>query len=88
MESVPGRIVGRIVNEVARETGRDPVALPPLYEIVDPDALSVVVETLDNGTVAFRYAECEVALRSGEGIDVRPVDQSGDERTGASEHLE
>lgn len=66
-----------IVNAVADETGRDPNALPSLYDAVDPDALSAlltrgptVARGSDDVTVTFEYADCTVTVSSTEGIAV------------------
>jgi len=88
MESVPGRIVEKIVKGVATETSRDPVALPPLYETVDPDALAIAIDTLDTGRVTFDYAGCTVTVRTGERADAHCVVQSDDRQTKGSEHAE
>ncbi len=44
--------------------------LPPLYEVVDPDALDSVVEA--GLSVSFRYAGCEVHVEDGEAIATVP----------------
>lgn len=88
MQAVQGRIVQEIVKGVATETGRDPTALPPLYEAVDPDALAVAVETLDTGRVTFSYAGCTVTVQADHHPDAYCVVRSEDRQTGASENTE
>jgi hypothetical protein len=50
----------RVVRRVARETGRDVVELPPLYDAVDPEALDAVVDSVATTLVKFRYADHDV----------------------------
>ena len=78
MQAAPGRIVQEVVKRVATETGRDPKALPPLYETVDPDALAVAVETLDTGRVTFSYAGCTVTVRADDRFDADCIVRSED----------
>jgi hypothetical protein len=50
-----------VVAAVADATDRDPLSLPALYEVVDPDALDAIFA--DGGvTVSFSYADCEVVV--------------------------
>lgn len=73
----------RVVREVAEATDSDPSDLPPLYEVVDPDALdglfrprTAASETTDTGVagsgpvVRFSYAGREVSVRR-DGVTVR-----------------
>ncbi|MEY7848436.1 HalOD1 output domain-containing protein [Natrarchaeobius sp. A-rgal3] len=60
----------RIVTEVAKLDDVDPVVLPPLYETIDPDALSSVFAqtrrgTVRSGRVEFRYAGYDVTVEFG-----------------------
>jgi hypothetical protein len=57
-----------IVTAVSDATGQDPGALPPLYEAIDPDALS---DMLGRGSdsapspeleVRFEYAGCTITV--------------------------
>lgn len=57
----------RIVSGVAALEGADPMELPPLFEVVDPDALEAVFSTTvsgtrRSGTVAFTYAGHQVTV--------------------------
>jgi hypothetical protein len=88
MQAVSGRIVQEIVKGVATETGRDPMALSPLYETVDPDALAVAVETLDTGRVTFGYEGCTVTVRADDRFDTRCIVRSEDRRTKESEYVD
>lgn len=62
-----------VVRAVAAETGRDPLELRPLYEVVDPDALNSLVSSAESAaapTVEFRYAGCTVSVTGSDGIEV------------------
>ena len=70
-------ITVQIVNAVADETGRDPNALPPLYSVVNPDALHAlttrppsVARGADDIEVTFEFADCTVTASSTGGVDV------------------
>ncbi|MWV40076.1 HalOD1 output domain-containing protein [Natrialba sp. INN-245] len=63
-------ICERIVAEVAKLEDVDPVALPPLYRTIDPDALSSIFAETQRGTdrtgrVVFRYAGYDVTVEFG-----------------------
>jgi hypothetical protein len=77
LETPADSIPVRIVNAVADATGRDPNALPPLYEAVDPDALAALVGRRptparggDEIEVSFQFAGCPVAVSSTGGVTV------------------
>ncbi|WP_134669280.1 HalOD1 output domain-containing protein [Halorussus marinus] len=76
----------RIVNAVADATGRDPNALPPLYDTVDPDALAAIVARAPNHArggdeieVSFAFADCDVTVSPTRGVEVA-VAVGGDAR--------
>lgn len=54
----------RVVRRVAARTGRDPLDLPVLHDLVDPDALDTLVEGMADGQVSFTYAGHEVTVTS------------------------
>lgn len=66
----------RIVTGVATLEGVDPTALPPLFDAVDPDALTAIFATTVSGgqrtgQISFRYASHQVTVefdRSGEPV--------------------
>lgn len=67
----------QIVNAVADETGRDPNSLPPLYSVVNPDALNTLLtreptmmREADDVEVTFEFADCTVTVSSTGGVDV------------------
>lgn len=52
-----------VVATVAELTGRDPTAMDPLYDWIDPDALDDLFERPSSrATVSFRYLDCIVAV--------------------------
>lgn len=57
-----------VVEAVATATGYDPYDVPPLYEVVDPDALDDLFASKHDGTprrtgrVTFRLAGCDVTV--------------------------
>jgi hypothetical protein len=76
----------RVVVAVAEATGTDPAELPPLYEVIDPDALDAVFGAGVDGTggdrqweddreLRFSYAGREVSVRSDE-VTVGPARES------------
>lgn len=64
-QSETADVVSRIVHTVAEREGVEPTAVEPrLYEAVDPDALSSLVENPpdDGVTVGFDYAGYRVTV--------------------------
>lgn len=65
-----------VVRTVAAYSGRPPKELPPLFEVVDPDALDLLFQPLDDGTprqggaVAFEYAGYHVRIDFDGRVDV------------------
>ncbi|WP_049924185.1 HalOD1 output domain-containing protein [Halopiger djelfimassiliensis] len=53
------------LERIAAREGRDPTALPPLYEAVDPDAVTAVLESNPGVTVRFAYAGYRVVIGPG-----------------------
>lgn len=58
-----------VVNSVSEERGIDPLDLPPLYAVVEPDALDALfadnglASAARTGTVSFEYADCMVTVK-------------------------
>ncbi|ELY78748.1 HalOD1 output domain-containing protein [Natrinema pallidum] len=50
------------LDRIAARKGCAPAALPPLYEAVDPDALTAVLESNPDVTVRFDYAGYRVVI--------------------------
>ena len=51
-----------VVATVADRSGTDPIALPPLYDSIDPDALDAIFGDDRPGRVTFSYAGYEVTV--------------------------
>lgn len=69
----------RVINEVAEERGVDPIDLPPLYDVIDPDALDKLFprgigDAATTGRVVFTLAQCEVVVHSTGEIEVTTLD--------------
>jgi len=54
-----------VVTAVAAVTDREPTSCPPLFDVVDPDALDAIFADREAGRVAFEYAGCEVTIHDG-----------------------
>lgn len=71
-----------VVAAVAAATDRDPLALPPLYAAVDPEALDGIVATLagggadPEGCVTFEYTGWHVTVNCHGTVQVEPVDDA------------
>ncbi|QLD89621.1 hypothetical protein HWV07_11505 [Natronomonas salina] len=64
MPETEGAIPDRVVHRVAETQGRDPLELPILEDVIDPDALETVIEEMPTGEVSFTYAGQEVTITS------------------------
>lgn len=68
-----------VVETVSRAVGRDPKALDPLYDSIDPDALDAIVGSSDSWrdrddtTVSFGFAERRVTVTGSGEVLVRPI---------------
>lgn len=60
------RISVNVIEAIADECGIDPLELPPLYDVVDPDALDTLFRDPDvTGTVSFTYMDRRVSVDPG-----------------------
>ena len=73
-----GRMVSAIVSGVAARTGCGVTDLPPLYDVVDPEALEQVFASppgsrrqSNDGRFVFTYAGCEVMVDGDDELTVR-----------------
>lgn len=70
-----------VVETVGDVTGRDPTALQPLYDVIDPDALDTLVRSSGgNGenqytSVSFGFADHRVTVRSTGELIVRAAQE-------------
>lgn len=70
-----------VLEAVAAAERANPIDLsPPLYAVVDPDALDAVVESLHerSGWIEFAYRGHRVTV-DGSGVNVRPRGSAGDD---------
>lgn len=66
-----------VIKAVAEAEGCDPLDSPPLYEVLDPDALDALFRGCGSCRVGFEYAGYEVVVRSNGRVVVREG-ESGD----------
>lgn len=72
-----------VLRAVSAVTGRDPGSLPPLTEVVDPDALDAVFGPRSTGVprtgghLAFCYSGCRVTIDNGEYLTIEPLEPTG-----------
>lgn len=62
-------ISAQIVQSVGTHTETNPLALPPLSDAVDPDALETAIRTMSAGKIQFEYAGHTVTVYSGVGTN-------------------
>lgn len=67
----------RVVRSVSIHADTDPLELPPLSHTVDPDALDVIIDSLEYGTVEFQYAGYPVTIDSDGTVSVTEASESG-----------
>lgn len=65
-----------VVEAVSETAGADPTALPPLYEVIDPDALDRLLDPSSrtrhpSTTVEFVYYGYVVTITSINGVSIR-----------------
>ena len=70
-----------VVETVAAALDRDPTALPPLYEYIDPDALDALLESSDpdprgrDTTLSFVFEGHRVTVSASGEVAVGPDDR-------------
>lgn len=66
----------RVVAAVAGARDVDPLELPPIYNVIDPDVLNQIVDhgvsgrRSGSGRVVFTMASCEVSVHSDGAVEV------------------
>lgn len=66
-----------VVRAVSAVEGRDPSMLPPLADILDPDALDTLFTPRFNGTartggrLSFIYSTCSITVDNGEYLTIQ-----------------
>lgn len=80
-QSDDGKISERVVTAVATARDEDPLELPPLYDVIDPDALDQLFDhgieggRSGPGRVIFILAGCEVIVHSDGEVEVTAPDE-------------
>lgn len=80
-----------VVGAASAVDGRQPSALAPLADVLDPDALDALFTVKANGEpriggrVSFVYNHCRVAVDNGEFLTIDPLET---EMLGAGERLD
>lgn len=70
----------RVISAVADAREKSPLELPPLYSVIDPDALDTLFDSggvggqSGPGRVVFMFGGCEVVVRSDSGVTVTASD--------------
>lgn len=59
-----------LVEAVAAHAGIDPLELPRLFDVIDPEALDALVTSMADGEVTFEFAGCAVKVDSSGTISV------------------
>lgn len=70
-----GSLSTSVVTAVSQVTGDDPTEIDPLYEVIDPDALDRLVDSLGDdadGQVTFTLNGCAVTVTGDGAIAVSP----------------
>lgn len=63
-------LAAAILRRVAATAEVDPLVLPALYDVIDPDALDALVASMADGEVSFAYSGWRVSVDSQGGITV------------------
>lgn len=69
-----------VVRAVSAVDGREPGSLPPLADVLDPDALDMLFAARTDGLprrggrVSFIYVNCRVTTDNGEYITIQPFE--------------
>lgn len=67
-----------LINAIADQEDVDPTELnPPLFDVLDPEALDSLFRTTEGG-VTFTYLEYAVAVQSDGTVELRERDTNGD----------
>lgn len=68
-----------VVRAVSAAEDREPLALPPLAGVLDPDALDVIFaadgcgEPKTGGRLSFVYSDSRVTIENGEYLSIQPL---------------
>ena len=68
-----------VVRAVSAVEGRDPLALPPLGNVLDTDAIDTLFgsrydgSTRSGGRLSFVYSNCHITVDNGEYLTLSPI---------------
>ena len=70
----------KVIAEIARRTDVAPTELPPLHDVINPDALDTLFQPTPNagrmdGTISFEYSGYEITVHADGFVDVTSLDQ-------------
>lgn len=63
-----------VVECISEADGGDPDPRPPLYEVVDPEALNNLFREQNNGEVTFTYLDYEITV-NGDAVVTRRTEE-------------
>lgn len=72
-----------VIRAVSAVEGRDPRSLQPLTDVIDPDALDALFDSLTNdvlqegGRLTFSYSSCHITIENGESLTIEPLETIG-----------
>jgi len=78
--SYEGHPIGTVVVElVGLATDTDPIDLPAIWEVVDPEAVETVFgpqsasDGVPNAQLSFEYGDCRITVRDDRTVVVQPL---------------
>lgn len=83
MECEPGKdesMSMAVVQAVSAIEGKDPLALPPLADVINTDALDTLFDAggedvpRTGGRLSFVYSRCRITVEDGERVTLHPLD--------------
>lgn len=60
-----------IVEKISELTGVSIEELELLHSVIDPDALDILVDSLETGQITFEYADCWVIVDADGAVEIR-----------------
>lgn len=64
-----------VIRTVAVTKNQEPTDLPPLNQVIDPDALDAIIASMGDGEVSFSYAGYKVSVSSSLGVSIEPKNE-------------
>lgn len=84
-----GRISDTVIEVVSAATDTDPLDLPQLYDVIDPDAIDRLFPYADTacsprGRIEFAYAGCDVCIHADGRVVAVPLRSDAPARTAST----